>query len=216
MVRTIIVTVVCSAAAVCGVARGDEPEKWLKDIAAKTKAMAKSDLAQHRDELALAKKGKVVRGSRGKTAKGYVFENVSEKKQMVSKLEYAIKSTEQLMDGKFGPLTDNELLVGVCGVPYYPVGIIQIASDIGAIIDIGYSPPYGLAFKEDPQRHVWLEHSTEGWTDGSLVDLKFPVIVVGTHRYETVIGGSKTIPKVRVLNEAEIDQFRSLLKKQAD
>lgn len=200
------------AVLVCSVVGAEEPEQWLKDFVEKSKAKAQADLKQNREDLTLAKKGKVVRGSRGKTEKVFVFENVGEKKQMVSKLEFAIKENEEFLDGKFGPLTDDELLVGVGGLPYYPIGVIQVASDNGAVVDIGYSPPYGRAFKQDPQRHVWLEHSTDGWLDGSRVDLKLPVVVIGTKRYGTVEGGSRTIPMLRVLTSTDVEHFRKLMK----
>lgn len=60
-------------------------------------------------------------------------------------------------------------------------------------------------------RLLWVEISTVGMVDGENATIDRPLAIIGTKRYETVIGGSKTLLISKALTDEDIAEYRRIM-----
>jgi hypothetical protein len=95
--------------------------------------------------------------------------------------------------------------------------VIQIVDDNNAIVEIGYYPYVSFASLEKDT--VWLKNSTRNMVDGRAYTDSGYYKITGTKRYETVVGGTKTMfvlePTVKPISKVE-EEGKEAVVPQAD
>lgn len=110
-------------------------ESFIKSVT-ELKKRASKDLVRAKDDLALAKKGRVNAAYRGpkKSDKGFVFSSADEKRSAIAYFDAEINHWGKLLGGEFVPLPD-EFKIGQIGIVKNEGLVTQVTSATSAIID---------------------------------------------------------------------------------
>ncbi len=147
----------------------------------------------------------------GKNINGtYYVPNRKAQQQAIEYYRSEMKRAESNAKGLF------ESMVGIISVPNMEKGQVGFLGEsewqFAKIEVFQVLGPSSLLAKIAGETILIKDVGTENITDGASVTLPRPVLVVGTERYTTAIGGSKTVFAVRLLSSDEFLKAKEFAK----